>query len=55
MSEHATVVKDGFTVPLIGIPVEAVLEECESCHETLPLRELQLIGNQMLCRKCAKP
>lgn len=54
MPEYATVQKDGYTVPLIGIPTEAVLDECECCHDRFPLGELTFNGTQNLCGKCTK-
>lgn len=48
----ATVVRDGYTVPLIGIPREAVLEECDCCGETIGLSQSHFTGSQVLCSKC---
>jgi hypothetical protein len=45
--------RDGFTVPLTGIPADAVLDECDCCHELLGLSNLIWTGKQMLCAKCA--
>lgn len=50
---HATVVKDGYEVPLIGIPPDAVLETCDLCGNQYGMAELVLSGTQMLCKKCA--
>lgn len=50
---HATVVKDGYEVPLIGIPPEAVLEKCDLCGNEYGMGELAWSGKQMLCKKCA--
>ena len=50
---HATVIKDGFRVPLIGVPESAVLEECDLCHDTFPMTEVAFTGTQTLCKKCA--
>lgn len=58
MSQYATVEREGFTVPLIGIPADAVLDECECCHNVFPIRELMLNadGKAYYCLKCnAKP
>ncbi len=52
--KYATVERDGFTVPLIGIPESAVLQECDLCHNEFPMRDLELSGTQTLCRKCRK-
>jgi len=52
---HATVARDGFDVPLIGIPVEAVLDECQLCGDVYPIRELAFSpAGQLLCSKCRK-
>ncbi len=48
----ATVVRDGFTVPLIGIPRSSVLEECDYCGETIGLSQATIQDNQVLCAKC---
>ena len=52
--KHAMVQREGYTVPLIGIPPDAVLEECDCCHELLGLAKLTWTGKQMLCAKCAE-
>lgn len=53
IDDHAQVERDGFKVPLIGIAPEAVLQECELCHEQKPIREIELAeSGQMLCEKC---
>ena len=51
---HATAHRDGHDVPLIGIPPEATLEECDLCHDRFPLREIEFNGRQNLCKKCRK-
>lgn len=51
--KHAMVQREGFNVPLIGIPADAVLDECDCCHELLGLSDLTWTGRQMLCVKCA--
>jgi hypothetical protein len=53
--KHACVQREGFTVPLIGLPPSAVLEECECCHIEFGLGKLEFNGVQMLCEKCRKP
>lgn len=50
---HATVVKDGYEVPLIGIPPDAVTEKCDMCGNEYGMAELAWSGKQMLCKKCA--
>lgn len=52
--KHATVNKDGYTVPLIGVAEEAVLGECDCCHEQHGLLDLTWTGTQTLCAKCAE-
>lgn len=55
LNDHAIIEREGFKVPLIGIPPGEVLEECDCCHEKKPLREIELQANgQMLCQKCRK-
>jgi formylmethanofuran dehydrogenase subunit E len=54
VSEHATVSRDGYSVPLIGVPVEATSSECDLCHDTFHVTELEWSGSQMLCAKCRK-
>jgi len=44
--------RDGYQVPLIGIPKAAVLETCECCHNEFPISLVMLHGGQMLCTKC---
>ena len=52
----ATVEKDGYKVPLIGVPEEAVLETCDCCGESIGLSQ-SVVGDsgQILCAKCAGP
>ena len=52
---HAMVQREGYSVPLIGIPPDAVLEKCDCCHEQLGLSKLKWDGKQMLCAKCESP
>lgn len=54
MSDHATVSRDGYTVPLIGIPAAATNSECDLCHDTFHITELAWSGSQMLCKRCRK-
>jgi formylmethanofuran dehydrogenase subunit E len=54
LNDHATVNKDGFQVPLIGIPKTAVREKCDSCGKEFGVNDVKLVENQMLCAKCAK-
>ncbi len=51
--QHAIVQRDGYLVPLIGIPADAVLEECADCHDVFPLDKITMdaFGNPQ-CPKC---
>lgn len=49
----ATINVSGHSVPLIGVPADAVLEECDLCHDTIPMREAVVTGTGVLCKKCA--
>jgi predicted RNA-binding Zn-ribbon protein involved in translation (DUF1610 family) len=51
-SNHAIIPRDGFDVPLIGIPAEAALQECDCCGDIVPLRKARWTGAQFLCPKC---
>lgn len=51
---YATVKRDGYEVPLIGIPVSAVKEECEGCRKEFDMDLLEFTGAQMLCENCRK-
>lgn len=50
---HATVLKDGYEVPLIGIPPDATDDICESCKRKFHLSKLIWTGKQLLCSECA--
>lgn len=53
LEDRAKVDRDGFRVPLIGIPHDAVLQECDLCHNEFPLREIEMTdAGQCLCSKC---
>ncbi len=53
IKDHAVVEREGFQVPLIGVAPDAVLQECDLCHQEKPLREIELSeSGQLLCRKC---
>lgn len=52
-TEHATVTRDGFEVPLIGIPKDAVEEKCDECGLTFHLSMLAFINSHLLCANCA--
>ncbi len=50
--KHATVKREGFEVPLIGIPMASVLQECDCCHDEFSISDVRWTGRQMLCVKC---
>lgn len=39
-------------IPLLGVPAETTLEECDCCHDLFPLVEMTLTGPQFLCFTC---
>ena len=47
----ATVVRDGCDVPLIGVPVEAVMEKCDEYGDDVGLSKA-VFGARILCPKC---
>lgn len=49
---HATVEVSGFKIPLIGVPSEATLEECDRCHDAYPLTQVTWTERGWLCQKC---
>lgn len=55
MSNHAMVQRDGFMVPLIGVPESAVLETCDLCGDTIGLTGAVMNGSQVICQKCDSP
>lgn len=53
LKDHAQVDLDGFKVPLIGIPPDAVIQECDLCHNEFQLREIEMTdAGQCLCATC---
>jgi hypothetical protein len=56
--EHATVRLAEFKnpIPLIGVPPSATEMECERCHRSFHLSEVQLneAGTKFLCKNCSK-
>lgn len=52
--KHAVVLRDGYRVPLIGIPAEATEFECELCHEIFSDPTALVMGaeGKFLCVKC---
>ena len=54
MKDHATVRIGDYTIPLIGVPKEATLEECDLCHGIFHIVDIAYNGAQYLCNKCRK-
>ena len=52
---HAAVMREGYKVPLIGIPADSVMETCDCCGDTVGLSDATFTGRQVLCRKCNTP
>lgn len=52
MAKHAQVPRDGYVVPIIGIPEDAALERCDLCGNVFSLWTVKWTGRQMLCKKC---
>lgn len=50
--KHAMVKREGFRVPLLGIPPSAVLQECDLCHDEFALRDVEICGSQVFCFRC---
>ena len=50
--KHATIQREGYAVPLIGVPADAVIETCDCCGLWAGLREIEWNGVQMLCLGC---
>jgi hypothetical protein len=51
--KHATVPIGEYSIPLIRIPENAVLEECDLCHAWVGIWNIIFNGVQFLCRRCA--
>lgn len=52
--KHATVTRDGYKVPLIGVPECSVIEVCDLCGDEFGISQIERIGTQWLCAKCRK-
>lgn len=52
--KHASVRVAGYVIPLIGIPRDATMNECDLCHDVFHIQDLKVneSGNQVLCKKC---
>ena len=45
----------GFSVPLIGVDRESVLNECDDCHDEFDTLQMRLTADGFFrCDKCAK-
>lgn len=50
---HAIIIRDGFAVPLIGIPESAVIDECDLCGDVFGTSNLKWDEQgSLLCSKC---
>lgn len=53
LEDHAIIPRGEYRVPLLGIPPDARLQECDLCHDNFSLREIELTETgQILCREC---
>lgn len=54
MNEHALVKIGDYMIPLVGIPYEACLMNCDLCHVSFYLTDVKLNydGNQFHCMFC---
>lgn len=50
--KHATVERSGWTIPLIGIPQSATLEECDRCRCLFHIRRVVITDGRFLCFEC---
>ncbi len=50
--KHAEIKVSVYKIPLIGIPAEASIEECDLCHTLKGLTDIEYKGVQFLCSKC---
>jgi hypothetical protein len=50
--EHAIIKFGGFSIPLIGIPKDAALEDCDCCGDAFYIGDVEWNGRQYLCKKC---
>jgi len=63
MTKHATVQRDGYTVPLIGVPKKAVQDECDGCGKEFDIKLIKIYtvadknrpdAFRFYCPECAK-
>ena len=59
MSNHATIQRDGYSIPLIGIPSYGTLNECSECHDDFGILNhndgenyIILTGPRFICKVC---
>ena len=52
MSAHAIVHVGNYSIPLIGIPVDATLERCDECGKFFNVRQITLEDGKFICEKC---
>ena len=48
----ATVQREGFTIPLIGVPESAVIETCDCCGEEIGVSQATVETGGVYCEKC---
>jgi hypothetical protein len=53
IADHAIVEREGFKVPLIGVPADAVLETCDCCGDIIGLTDAVVGDGGVYCRRCA--
>jgi hypothetical protein len=54
--QHATVPIGEYMIPLIGIPVRAVMDKCSKCKLEFHIKNLEFDENgDLFCGKCRKP
>ena len=51
---YATAKRDGYTVPIIGIPQDATEEKCEACGRLYGFEAGRLVDGGFICHPCAK-
>jgi len=51
-TKHPTVKIGEYTIPLIGLPRDATLQECESCHRQFYIGDIIFTGKKFLCVRC---
>lgn len=49
---YAIVSRDGFDVPLIGVPASSTEEKCDVCEKIYPLPEVYVCYEKMACAPC---